>query len=77
MCDEVRELESLAKPLLPEMLRNFSIEQAVTMEFLRDAPEMQRAAAKKFRQLQILINSHKKQQHLKKKASDPDQHRIA
>ena len=46
--DEVRELEKLAKPLLAEMLRNSNIEQVITMEFLSIAPEMQRAAAKKF-----------------------------
>ena len=65
----------MVKPLLNEMLKNSNIEQSVTMEFLRDAAEMQRAAAKKYHQLKVLINSNKKQQQLKKKkASDPDQH---
>ena len=68
-----RELEKLAKPLLEEMLGNSNIEQAITIEFLRDAPGMQRAAAKKFQQLKILTNSNKKQ----KKASDTDQHQNA
>ena len=74
LCDDVRELEMLAKPILAEMLRNSNIAQVVTM----DAPQMQRAAAKKFQQMIILINSdNKKQQQLKKKASDPDQHQNA
>ena len=77
MYDEVRELEHLAKPLLAEILRNSNIEQAITMEFLSSAPEMQRAAAKKFQQLKILINSNNKQQQLKKKASYLDQHQNA
>ena len=73
LCDDIRELEQLAQPLLAEMLRNSNIEQAVTIEFLRDAPMMQRAAAKKFQQLIMLINSNKKQ----KKASDTEQHQNA
>ena len=64
----------LAKPLLAEMFRNSNIEQSVTMEFLRDAPEMQLAATKKFHQLKVLINSNRKQQPLKNKDNDPDQH---
>ena len=76
MCDEVRQLENFAKPVLVEMLRNSNIEQVVTKEFLRDAPEMQHVAAKKFHQLKVLINSNIKQQQLKKKASEPDQHPI-
>ena len=74
LCDDARQLENVAKPLLAEMLKNSNIEQVVTMEFLRDSPEMQLAATMKFHQLKILINSNKKQQQLKKKASDPDQH---
>ena len=74
LCDDVKQLETLAKPLLAEMLRNSNIEQSVTMQFPRYAPEMQLAATKKFHQLKVLINSDRKQQQLKKKASDPDQH---
>ena len=50
LCDEVRELDKLAKPLLAEMLRNSNIEQAITLEFLGSSPEMQRAATKKLEQ---------------------------
>ena len=77
LCDEVRELEHLAKALLAEMFRNSNLEQVVTMGFLRDAQEMQRAAAKKLHQLKMRINSNKKQQHLKNKASDPEQYQNA
>ena len=61
----------MAKPLLEEMLRNSSIDQAITIEFLRDAPGMQRAAAKKLQRFEILINSNEKQ----RKARDIDQHK--
>ena len=74
LCDEVRQLDHLAKPLLAEMLRNSNIEHVVTMDILRDAPDMQLVAAKKFHHLKVFTNTNTKQQQLKKQASDPDPH---